>query len=85
MLICLPDHLLRRLHLAKGRKTLLDKLGGLVLVGGILANVVVTLGLTFVSVHNYPGGDAIRALRVMGAGTSQKGEDSSLARLVRHR
>jgi hypothetical protein len=74
----LPDGVSSRWRRATGRKSLLDKLGGLVLVGGILANVVVTLGLTFVSVHNYPGGEAIRALRAMGAGTGRSGKDQAI-------
>jgi hypothetical protein len=42
-------------------------------VGGLLANLVVTIGLTFVSVHNYPGGDAIRALRELGSDSGHTG------------
>ena len=63
---------------ATGRKSLLDKLGGLILVGGILANLVVTLGLTFVSVNNYPGGEAMRALRSIGAATGRNGENRTI-------
>ena len=63
---------------ATGRKSLLDKLGGLVLIGGILANLVVTLGLAFVSVNNYPGGEAMRALRSIGAGTGRNGENRTI-------
>jgi len=65
---------------ATGRKSLLDKLGGLVLIGGILANLVVTLGLAFVSVNNYPGGEAMRALRSIGAGTGRNGENRTIIR-----
>lgn len=49
----------------------MDKLGGLVLLGGLFLNLVVTIGLTFVSVHNYPGGEAIEALRRVGASSGR--------------
>lgn len=58
---------------ASKRKSLMDKLGGLVLLGGLVVNVVVTIGLTFVSVHNYPGGEAIEALRRVGATSGRSG------------
>ena len=53
---------------------MMDKLGGLVLLGGLLLNLVVTIGLTFVSVNNYPGGEAIEALKRIGASTGRSGE-----------
>ena len=52
----------------------MDKLGGLILIGGLLANVMVTIGLTFVSVNNYPGGEAIEALKRIGATSGRSGE-----------
>ena len=59
---------------AINRKSIVDKLGGLILIGGLLANVMVTIGLTFVSVNNYPGGEAIEALKRIGASTGRSGE-----------
>jgi hypothetical protein len=43
------------------------------LLGGLFLNLVVTIGLTFVSVHNYPGGEAIEALRRVGASSGRSG------------
>jgi hypothetical protein len=58
---------------ATKRKSMMDKLGGLVLLGGLFLNLVVTIGLTFVSVNNYPGGEAIEALRRVGASSGRSG------------